>query len=196
MVEPAQSTSRRRFLGMAGAAATTATLWQVMAGAAPATAAPADSGLDKAAPRVGAGRSVAVLGAGPAGLASALKLVEAGFDVTVLEAQDRVGGRTFTARPGDTITEVWDDGSVRTQTCRFDDGMYLNCGAGHIPSLHQRVLGLCRKLRVPLEPYIHTTTANLFQTDKGWQGAPRQNRRIANDTRGYVAQYLAQAVRK
>lgn len=139
---------------------------------------------------------MAILGAGPAGLTAALKFAQAGYRVTVLEASDRVGGRTLTARPGDRITEVWEDGSVRTQTCRFDQGLYLNLGAGRIPHHHQRVLNLCRKLGVPLEPYIHTTTANRYQTDRTWQGTPRLNRHIANDTRGYVAELAAAAVQK
>lgn len=37
-----------------------------------------------------------VVGAGPGGLASAMLLAKAGFDVTVLERRDRVGGRTST----------------------------------------------------------------------------------------------------
>ncbi|HSA48796.1 MAG TPA: FAD-dependent oxidoreductase [Yinghuangia sp.] len=179
---------------MAGAAATTATLWQVMTGAVPATA--ATTGVTGATRQVGNGKTVAILGAGPAGLASAIKFHEAGFQVTVLEAQGRVGGRTLTARPGDKVTEVWADGSERTQTCNFDQGLYLNLGAGRIPYVHQRVIDFCRKLKVPLEPYIHTTTANLYQTEKAWRGAPRPNRRIANDTRGHIAQLLAQVVQK
>ena len=43
--------------------------------------------------------SVAVLGAGVAGLAAAAELARAGRQVVVLEARDRVGGRVFTLRP-------------------------------------------------------------------------------------------------
>jgi NADPH-dependent 2,4-dienoyl-CoA reductase/sulfur reductase-like enzyme len=52
-----------------------------------------DEGLGPGRPK-----RVAVIGAGMAGLASALELKRAGHDVTVLEAQNRVGGRIFTCR--------------------------------------------------------------------------------------------------
>ncbi len=39
-------------------------------------------------------KSVIVVGAGPGGLAAAMILAHRGFDVTVLEKKDRVGGRT------------------------------------------------------------------------------------------------------
>ena len=41
-------------------------------------------------------KRVVIIGAGPGGLASAMLLAGAGYDVTVLERQPRVGGRTTT----------------------------------------------------------------------------------------------------
>ncbi len=61
---------------------------------------------------LGQGTRVLVLGAGIAGLVAALELSRAGFTVQVLEARDRVGGRTWTIRHGDRVD--YKDG--RTQT--------------------------------------------------------------------------------
>ena len=41
---------------------------------------------------------VLVIGAGISGLAAAKNLNDSGYDVTVLEAKDRIGGRLYTDR--------------------------------------------------------------------------------------------------
>ena len=192
MDQPHHGSSRRRFLGMAASAA----LAPVMTGAAPAVAASAPTGLFTPPRRGGGGRSVVILGAGAAGLTAALRFAEAGYRVTVLEAQDRVGGRSFTARRGDRITEVWADGSVRPQTCRLDRGLYANLGPARFSFHDQRVFGMCRRFGIPLEPFLMQSAANLYQTDRAWRRAPMPRNRITNDVRGYVAEYAAAAVRK
>jgi monoamine oxidase len=47
----------------------------------------------------GKGRTVAIVGAGVAGLTAGWKLANAGFNVTVYEADSRYGGRSLTPRP-------------------------------------------------------------------------------------------------
>src|ERR1700712_4130997 len=50
--------------------------------------------------RLGVGASVAVIGAGPGGLVAAKHAIEAGFDVSVFEASDDLGGQwNTTAAP-------------------------------------------------------------------------------------------------
>jgi monoamine oxidase len=51
-------------------------------------------------------KDVLVIGAGMAGLTAARTLAEAGLHVTVLEAQDRIGGRILTQRVGDEVLEL------------------------------------------------------------------------------------------
>src|SRR5206468_10348554 len=77
--------SRRRFLTLSGAAVGVAAV-----GGTPVAASAAASASGDAA------RRVVVVGAGLAGLTTALDLVDAGWDVTVFEARDRVGGRVKT----------------------------------------------------------------------------------------------------
>ena len=53
------------------------------------------SGQAKSLAQVGRGKSVVVIGAGFSGLAAAYELTQAGYDVSVLEARDRLGGRVL-----------------------------------------------------------------------------------------------------
>src|SRR5438552_16759382 len=69
---------------------------------------------------------VCVVGAGFAGLAAAKRLADAGRDVVVLEARDRVGGRTWN----------------RT----LDDGTLLSVGGTWLGVGQDRMLALCREL--------------------------------------------------
>src|SRR5215468_4673022 len=69
------------------------------------------------------GTKVVILGAGVAGLSAAYELGRAGYDCTVLEARDRVGGRNWTIRRGSRLDMT--DGSRQgsRQVCTFDPDM-------------------------------------------------------------------------
>lgn len=145
------------------------------------------------APHVGQGRSAVVLGAGVGGMAAALHLLDMGFSVRVLEAQNRTGGRSLTLRHGDRVVEMH-DGRPVVQEFRMDPGLYFNAGPGRIPYHHTHLIRWCRDLGVELEPYVMMTRANLFQTPEAFGQQPVPNRRIANDTRGWLAALLTGAV--
>ena len=57
--------------------------------------------------------SIGVIGAGLAGLTAAYRLQQQGHDVTVYEARDRVGGRTFTWREADGSYEELGGSNIR-----------------------------------------------------------------------------------
>src|SRR5271163_5062581 len=90
----------------------------------------------EAAAGSGKGVKVVVLGGGIGGLVSAYELRKLGYDVTVLEARARPGGRVWTGRNGDKVEFV--DGTV--QTIDWAEGNYQNMGAGRLPSTHWTIL--------------------------------------------------------
>jgi monoamine oxidase len=110
--------SRRRFLQFMTAAGS--------AGLLPATAGAQGCG----------GKRVVVLGGGLAGLTAAYRLMNRGYDVIVLEGQDRVGGRVLTVREP------------------FRGGGHVEMGATRIFSTHTATLRYVDLFRLgPLVPY-------------------------------------------
>ncbi|MEV0650967.1 FAD-dependent oxidoreductase [Phytomonospora sp. NPDC050363] len=190
----AHNASRRRFL--TGAAATAGGMLAAMTGLGPTDVPAAATGRPRAPEAVGTGKTVLVLGAGIAGLTAAYELAKQGYTVEVLEAQQRAGGRSLTARTGSVVTEVEGDGRLTTQKCVFDEGLYLNLGPGRIPYHHRRVLRYCTDLKVPLEVYVPETAANLVRTERGFGGTAQINRRVTHDTRGHLAALLSKAVER
>ncbi len=148
---------------------------------APAAAAPFE--LPQAS---GRGRKVVILGAGIAGLVSAYELRRAGWDVTVLEARDRIGGRVWTVRGGDRIVQT----GRADQLCSFDEGLYFNAGAARIPHVHHNILGYARSLGVPIEVMVNQNRAAKWD----FGGRVFTNRQIRNDVRGRFSELLAKAI--
>ena len=76
--------------------------------------------------------SCIVIGSGLSGLAAAYRLSRAGWDVTVLEARDRVGGRVFSRRIG-------------------GENLVCEMGAEWVGEEHERVRALCKNLNIGLQ---------------------------------------------
>lgn len=83
----------------------------------------------------GQGQRVLILGAGVAGLTAAHELKKAGYEVTLLEGRERIGGRVWSVREG------------------FEDGMFAEIGAVRIASTHQRVLAYVDELGLETQEF-------------------------------------------
>lgn len=127
--------NRRKFLkqGMLGAAAFAASRLNL----------PAFDG--SLSVEVGAARKkVLVIGAGLAGLVATYELVQAGHDVTLLEASTRTGGRVWTLREP------------------FSDGLYAEAGAGRIPETHEITLKYVKLFGLTLDPFYPDESTSLY----------------------------------
>jgi monoamine oxidase len=185
-------TTRRAFLtqvGRAGGYGLTYTMMQSLGLLAiPASAA---STPKLASPARGAKR-VVILGAGIAGMVSALELSKAGYECVILEARGRAGGRNWTIRNG-TRVEMTDGTS---QVCTFDEGNYMNAGPARFPSQHLTMLGYCHEFGVPLEVEVNTSRSARMQSDRMNGGKPVEQRQVVSDTRGHVSELLAKSINR
>ena len=134
----------------------------------------------------GRGRSIAILGGGIAGLVAAYELRQAGWNVTLLEARDRIGGRVWTVRGGDRIVQT----GRPDQVARFADGMYFNAGAARIPAAHHTILGYAKAFGVPIEAMVNTNRAARWD----FGGRAYTNRQMVHDLRGRMSELLAKAI--
>jgi monoamine oxidase len=84
-------------------------------------------------PKSSASKKVVVIGAGLAGLSAAYELLQAGHDVTILEAQGRVGGRVLTLRDP------------------FSDNLYAEAGAMNVFDNHTWTLKYIKLFNLTLD---------------------------------------------
>jgi monoamine oxidase len=96
------------------------------------------------AARAGPSRKVIVLGAGLAGLVAGYELLQAGHDVTIVEARNQPGGR------------------VRTLREPFTDGLHAEAGALFVPQRHALTLKYARLFGLALDPALPLLEARLF----------------------------------
>jgi monoamine oxidase len=88
-----------------------------------------------AQPGADPGHRVVVIGAGIAGLTAAYRLRQAGVDVTVFEAQKRVGGRMFSQRD-------------------FLPGQVVELGGELIDTQHWHIRSLAEELEIELDDFV------------------------------------------
>nr|WP_295113968.1 flavin monoamine oxidase family protein [uncultured Caulobacter sp.] len=136
------------------------------------------------------GAKVIVLGAGLAGMLAAFELRKAGYEVQVLEFQNRAGGRNWSLRGGDTYTEL----GGATQKVGFAQGNYLNPGPWRIPHHHRTLLHYCKQFGVALEPFIQFNHSGWVHSSQAFGGKPVRFNAAAADFEGNIAELLAKSV--
>ena len=80
-------------------------------------------------------KSCVIIGAGFSGLAAAYKLKNAGWNVTVLEARDRIGGRVF------------------SYSLPQNKNLVCELGAEWVGESHERLKALCADFKIPLQKH-------------------------------------------
>ncbi|MBN6186686.1 flavin monoamine oxidase family protein [Aneurinibacillus sp. BA2021] len=89
-------------------------------------------------------KHIIIIGAGLAGLVAASLLKHAGHKITLLEANNRVGGRVYTWR------------------CFSDDRLFFNAGAMRIPNAHALTAEYIRKFKLPTNLFINRTPTDIL----------------------------------
>jgi len=129
------------------------------------------------------GRSVAVVGSGPAGLSAAQQLTRAGHTVTVFEKADRIGGLLRYGIP-DFKLEKWVIdrrlGQMREEGVIFQPGVHVGVDYS-VADLRKNfdAIVLCTGAEVPRE--LEVPGRELAGVHYAMDFLPQQNRRVAGD---------------
>lgn len=192
MDENPNSWTRRQFLTRLGLVGGAAPLYHAM-GALGLSAIPGAHAAPTLPAGSGKGKRVVIVGAGIAGLTSAYELGKAGYQCTILEATNHIGGRNRTARRGDKLIEV-----DSVQTCEFDDdpNLYFNCGPARLSYHHTEIMKYCRQFEVQLEPYVNDNRNAFLHSSTAYGGKPQRAQDVLTDQRGYISELLAKAINK
>lgn len=138
----------------------------------------------------GNGKKLIILGAGFAGMVTAIEMGKKGYDCQIIEARGIPGGRCQSSRKGTVIEDV---GGER-QVCNFSDGQYLNHGPWRIPAEHHSTLYYCRTLGVELEPLLNKSSNTIYYSEN-IKGALNEKRvsqhEVEIDRQGNIAELLA-----
>jgi monoamine oxidase len=178
--------TRRDLLSEIGAVAGVGATFAAMQALGLAAASPANAANFAMPPAPGKGRSLVILGAGIAGLVAAYEARRAGYSVTVIEARDRIGGRSWTIRGGDRVIQM----DRPDQQATFSPGLYMNAGPTRLPSTHHVILSYARRLGVPLEIFVNSNDAAKWD----FGGKVRTQREMKYGMRGRIGELLAKTI--
>lgn len=187
------SLSRRKFLNRLGAVGGSSAIYQASLVLGLIPSAGLASPLSTLKPLTGKKRKVVILGAGISGLASTYELERAGYECTLIEASNRMGGRNLTLRAGDRVDEMG-----YAQQCEFDDhpNLYFNAGPARILSNHRLLLHYCKILGVELEVFVGENRQAWVHDSKSYAGKPVRMQEYITDARGFMTELLAKSTNR
>lgn len=183
--------TRRRFLQMVGATAGSGAVTSIMGawGQIPVSAQIVPPKMDGN----GNGTKVIVIGAGPGGCPAAWELVKLGYDVTVVEARDRLGGHVFTVKGGSKTFEY----GKGEQVCEWDDeNMWYDAGPSRIPFYHRSFFHYCHEFNIPLMDHKNLDLNGWVYAENingALNGKRMRLHEMQADMGGYTSELLAKA---
>ncbi|HLT24105.1 MAG TPA: NAD(P)/FAD-dependent oxidoreductase [Ignavibacteria bacterium] len=113
-------------------------------------------------------KKVIIIGAGFAGLSAAHMLKQNGYDVTILEARNRISGRVFSHK--------------------ISDDLVIELGAEWVGSSHERLIGMCEEFGLELKDnrfQSHMIYDNIYYPKGQWDYSSEWNQKFDDIIRNY-----------